>query len=135
MPARRHTADQLSGGLDSLDERLEATADLARHGIGALVVSEDGRRIDGIVSERDILNSIGRGQDPDTERVADHMSETVISAAPGWSLERAATTDSEAACVSNRTSSNAPRPSSTPSSGSFARSGPVITPSRRLTSC
>jgi signal-transduction protein with cAMP-binding, CBS, and nucleotidyltransferase domain len=43
-----------------------------------------------IVSERDILNSLGRGEDPDTERVGDHMSESVISAAPEWSLERAA---------------------------------------------
>ena len=31
-----------------------------------------------------------RGEDPDSERVSDHMSDTVISAAPDWSLERAA---------------------------------------------
>ena len=43
-----------------------------------------------IISERDILNSLGRGEDPDSELVADHMSETVITAAPDWSLERAA---------------------------------------------
>ena len=28
--------------------------------------------------------------DPDTQRVADHMSDTLITAAPEWSLERAA---------------------------------------------
>ncbi len=33
----------------------DVVADLARHRIGALVVSSDGRRIDGIVSERDIV--------------------------------------------------------------------------------
>ena len=43
-----------------------------------------------MVSESDILNSIGRGEDHDTERVASHMSDTVIAAAPDWSLERAA---------------------------------------------
>ena len=43
-----------------------------------------------MVSERDILNSLGRGEDPDSERVGDHMTDTVISAAPDWSLERAA---------------------------------------------
>ncbi len=43
-----------------------------------------------MISERDVLLSIGRGQDPDDERVADHMSGSVITAAPDWSLERAA---------------------------------------------
>jgi len=32
----------------------------------------------------------GSGKDPDVEKVADHMSESVISAAPDWSLEQAA---------------------------------------------
>jgi CBS domain-containing protein len=42
----------------------DAVAQLARYGIGALVVSDDGMRIDGIVSERDVvrrLNSLGSG--------------------------------------------------------------------------
>jgi CBS domain-containing protein len=43
-----------------------------------------------MISERDILNSLGRGQDPDAERVAEHMSATLIAASPEWSLERAA---------------------------------------------
>ena len=43
-----------------------------------------------IVTERDILLSLGAGEDPDAERVADHMSDGVIAAAPDWSLERAA---------------------------------------------
>ena len=32
----------------------DATASLRDHGVGALVVSSDGRTIDGIVSERDV---------------------------------------------------------------------------------
>jgi CBS domain-containing protein len=35
-----------------------AVADLARHRVGALVVSPDGRTIDGIVSERDIVQRL-----------------------------------------------------------------------------
>ena len=35
-------------------------------------------------------DAVGTGKDPDTEMVADHMSESVISAAPQWSLEQAA---------------------------------------------
>jgi len=43
-----------------------------------------------IITERDILIAVGEGQDPDSEKVADHMSDNVIAAAPDWSLERAA---------------------------------------------
>ncbi|MHB8220688.1 MAG: CBS domain-containing protein [Acidimicrobiales bacterium] len=38
----------------------DALAELARHGIGALVVSPDGARIDGIVSERDVVRQLDR---------------------------------------------------------------------------
>src|SRR5213079_3095316 len=44
----------------------------------------------GIVTERDLLDSIGAGQSPDTERVADHLSSNLTFAEPSWSLERAA---------------------------------------------
>jgi len=44
----------------------------------------------GILTERDILQSIGSGQDPDRERVADHLSAQLTFAAPDWSLEAAA---------------------------------------------
>lgn len=36
----------------------EATRVLERHGVGALVVSADGERIDGILSERDIVRAL-----------------------------------------------------------------------------
>jgi CBS domain-containing protein len=58
--------------------------------VGAAVVLDEESPGPRIISERDILNSLGRGEDPDTEKVADHMSATLISAAPDWSLERAA---------------------------------------------
>ena len=37
----------------------DAITELARRGIGALVVSTDGRKIDGILSERDIVRTTG----------------------------------------------------------------------------
>jgi CBS domain-containing protein len=37
---------------------LEAAALLRDHGVGALVVSDDGRSIDGIVSERDLVRAV-----------------------------------------------------------------------------
>ncbi len=36
----------------------DAAATLRDHGIGALVVSNDGRHIDGIVSERDVVRAL-----------------------------------------------------------------------------
>jgi len=68
----------------------EAAALMTDKGVGAAVVVDEEQPGPRVVSERDILNSLGRGEDPDTELVAAHMSDTVISAAPDWSLERAA---------------------------------------------
>ncbi len=44
----------------------------------------------GILTERDILLSIGDGQDPDAELVADHLTADLVFAAPDWSLEQGA---------------------------------------------
>lgn len=68
----------------------EAARLMTEKGVGAAIVLEDSAPGPGIVSERDILNSLGRGEDPDSELVGSHMRDTVITAAPDWSLERAA---------------------------------------------
>ena len=68
----------------------EAAALMVERGTGAALVVDDETQAPGIVTERDLLTSVGAGEDPDVERVAGHMSEGVITAAPDWSLERAA---------------------------------------------
>ncbi len=68
----------------------EAARLMTEKGVGAAVVLDEEAPGPGILSERDVLTSLGRGQDPDSERVGDHMSDKVITATPGWSLERAA---------------------------------------------
>jgi len=68
----------------------EAAEMMVEKGTGAALVTDDEQPVPCIVTERDILNSLGRDQDPDAERVADHMSEGVVAAAPDWSLEHAA---------------------------------------------
>ncbi len=68
----------------------EAAAKMVERGIGAALVSDDELPVPCIVTERDVLNSIGRGEDPDVELVSAHMSEGVVAAAPDWSLEHAA---------------------------------------------
>ena len=68
----------------------DAAVKMTEREVGAAVVIDEETPGPRIISERDILNSLGRGEDPDSELVADHMSQTVITAAPDWSLERAA---------------------------------------------
>ncbi|MCI0383960.1 cyclic nucleotide-binding/CBS domain-containing protein [Streptomyces sp. CNQ085] len=43
----------------------------------------------GILAERDILDSVGAGQDPDREPAHLHTTTDVVFAAPGWTLEDA----------------------------------------------
>ena len=68
----------------------EAAHAMADRGVGAAVVIDPEQPGPGIVTERDILNSIGQGQDPDRERVSEHLSSDLTFASPDWSLERAA---------------------------------------------
>jgi len=68
----------------------EAAAKMVEKGTGAALVLDAELPTPSIVTERDLLIAVARGQDPDRERVADHMSEGVLTAAPDWSLERAA---------------------------------------------
>lgn len=68
----------------------EAAEMMVAKGTGAALVADDEQPVPCIVTERDILHSIGHGQDPDSERVGGHMSEGVVAAAPDWSLEHAA---------------------------------------------
>lgn len=68
----------------------DAAAMMVEKGTGAALVVDDEMPVPSIVTERDILISLGNGEDPDVERVSEHMSEGVVSASPDWSLERAA---------------------------------------------
>jgi CBS domain-containing protein len=68
----------------------DAARAMAGRGVGAAVVMDPEQPGPGIITERDILQSIGQGQDPDGELVAEHLSTDLTFAAPGWSLERAA---------------------------------------------
>jgi CBS domain-containing protein len=68
----------------------DAACAMADRGVGAAVVIDPEQPGPGILTERDLLLSIGRGENPDTERVADHLSADLTFAAPEWSLERAA---------------------------------------------
>ena len=53
----------------------EAVAILERHGIGALIVADDGVHIDGILSERDVVRALGRHRGD----LLDHPVHTIMT--------------------------------------------------------
>ncbi|WP_372345597.1 cyclic nucleotide-binding/CBS domain-containing protein [Streptomyces sp. KL116D] len=61
----------------------------ARRVGAAVVLDPDGCGI-GILTERDILNSLGLNQNPDAETAGTHTTTDVVFAAPAWTLEDAA---------------------------------------------
>lgn len=68
----------------------QAAALMAARRVGAaIVVDPDGEGV-GIMTERDVLNAIGRGLDPDVERAASHITWDVVYAGPHWTLQEAA---------------------------------------------
>lgn len=65
---------------------------MAERGVGAAVVVDPDAAGPGIITERDVLVAVARGEDPETELVADHLTTSAVYAAPDWSLDRAALT-------------------------------------------
>ena len=74
--------------VDGAESVRGALAMLARHQIGALVVSSDGRRIDGILSERDIARGLHeRGAGLLGDSVASVMTADVHTCAPSVGVQ------------------------------------------------
>jgi CBS domain-containing protein len=67
-----------------------AAEQMAKRNVGAAVVHDPDGPGPAILTERDILHSIGQGQDVDREAVGDHQSGDLMLASPEWSLEQAA---------------------------------------------
>lgn len=70
----------------------EAAKAMCDRSVGAAVVIDPEAPGPGVITERDILRSVAEGADPDSERVADHLTKELTFAAPDWSLEKAAGT-------------------------------------------
>lgn len=63
---------------------------MAARRVGAAVVLDTDADGLGILTERDILNSVGTGQDPDLETAGAHTTTDIVFATPSWTLEEAA---------------------------------------------
>ena len=68
----------------------EAARFMTEHNVGAVVIIDPEEPGPGIVTERDVVRSLGAGEDPDTELVRDHLTARATFADADWDLEEAA---------------------------------------------
>ena len=68
----------------------EAAQFMVRHNVGAAVIMDPEQPGPGIVTERDLVRSLGSGEDPDAELVRDHLTSRATFADGDWGLEEAA---------------------------------------------
>jgi CBS domain-containing protein len=68
----------------------EAARFMVEHNVGAAVIMDPEMPGPGIVTERDLVRSLGTGEDPDSEVVRDHLTSKATFADGDWGLEEAA---------------------------------------------
>jgi len=68
----------------------DAARFMAEHNVGAAVIMDPEQPGPGIVTERDLVRSLGAGEDPDSELVGDHLTSRATFADGDWGLEDAA---------------------------------------------
>ncbi len=68
----------------------EAAEFMVEHNVGAAVIVDPEQPGPGIVTERDLVRSLGSGGDPDRERVKDHLTAKATFADADWDLQQAA---------------------------------------------
>jgi signal-transduction protein with cAMP-binding, CBS, and nucleotidyltransferase domain len=68
----------------------EAARFMMEHNVGAVVIIDPEEPGPGIVTERDLVRSLGKGDDPDVECVRDHLTSRATFADADWDLQEAA---------------------------------------------
>jgi CBS domain-containing protein len=68
----------------------EASRLMAKRHVGAAVVIDPETSGIGILTERDVLEAIGSGEDPDRELAGAHLTRDLVFAAPDWLMDDAA---------------------------------------------
>jgi CBS domain-containing protein len=68
----------------------EAAKFMTDHTVGAVVIIDPEEPGPGIITERDVVRSLGAGEDPDAELVRDHLTSRATFADADWDLEKAA---------------------------------------------
>ncbi|MCW2544315.1 MAG: hypothetical protein JWM40_1867 [Frankiales bacterium] len=67
----------------------QAAVSMAERKVGAAVVLDPDADGPGILTERDLLEAVAKGQDLDVEICADHLTPDAVTAMPDWDLDRA----------------------------------------------
>ena len=68
----------------------DAAQFMTEHNVGAAVIVDPEQPGPGIVTERDIVRSLGSGEDPDGEQIRDHLTARATFADADWDLRKAA---------------------------------------------
>ena len=68
----------------------EAARFLTEHKVGAAVIMDPEQPGPGIITERDVVRSLGSGEDPDEATVGDHLTSRATFADADWGLDEAA---------------------------------------------
>jgi CBS domain-containing protein len=68
----------------------DAARFMSEHNVGAAVILDPEQPGPGIVTERDVVRSLGAGEDPDAALVGDHLSAMATFADGDWDLLEAA---------------------------------------------
>ena len=68
----------------------QAAKFMADHNVGAVVIIDPEQPGPGIFTERDVVRSLGKGEDPDAEHVSEHLTSNAAFADIEWDLEVAA---------------------------------------------
>ena len=68
----------------------DAAQFMTSHNVGAAVIMDPEQPGPGIVTERDLVRSLGSGEDPDQEMIRDHLTSRATFADADWDLQEAA---------------------------------------------
>src|SRR4051795_5711074 len=68
----------------------DAARFMTENNVGAAVIMDPEQPGPGIITERDLVRSLGRGENPDRELVKDHLTSKATFADEDWSLQEAA---------------------------------------------
>src|SRR3954465_9930225 len=73
------------------DTLLDAARQMRDADVGAVVVVDDGSRVTGVVTDRDItVRGVAEGLDPRTAKLSDVVTHDVVAVSPGDGLDTAA---------------------------------------------
>lgn len=68
----------------------DAAKFMTENKVGAAVIMDPEQPGPGIITERDLVSSLGSGENPDNELVSDHLTSKATFADGDWSLQEAA---------------------------------------------